>query len=246
MPTDRVTYPPLDVLKPVVGDVWIVDSGPLRAFGVPLPLRMTLIRLSGGDLWLHSPTRLTEDLAQALNGLGRVRHLVAPNLAHWTFAADWQSRYPDAMTWAAPGLRERAQVRRRGIRLDRDLAQSAPDEWAGEIEQVIVPGAGGFTEVDFFHVGSRTLVLTDLIVNLEAEKLPMLLRPAARLAGIVAPDGKAPIYLRLIIRAKREKATEAAHRLLDWAPDRVVFSHGRWFERDGTAALRRSLRWLVG
>lgn len=246
MPADRVTYPPLDVPKPVVDDVWIVDSGPLSAFGVPLPVRMTVIRLSNGDLWLHSPTRITEDLAQALDGLGRVRHLVAPNLAHWTFAADWQSRYPGAVTWASPGLRERVQVRRRGIRLDRDLDQSAPGEWAGEIEQVILPGAGGFREVDFFHVGSRTLVLTDLVVNLEAEKLPMLLRPAAWLAGIVAPNGKAPIYLRLIIRAKREKAAEAANKLLSWTPERVVFSHGRWFERDGAVALRRSLHWLVG
>jgi hypothetical protein len=38
------TYPPLDTLKPVAPDVWIVD-GPLIRFGVQFPTRMTIIRI---------------------------------------------------------------------------------------------------------------------------------------------------------------------------------------------------------
>src|SRR5215212_533607 len=30
------TYPPLDVLKPVADGLWVVDSGPLRVFGLTL------------------------------------------------------------------------------------------------------------------------------------------------------------------------------------------------------------------
>jgi hypothetical protein len=71
------------------------------------------------------------------------------------------------------------------------------------------------------------------------------MRTFARLTGVLAPDGKAPIYLRLIIRTKRQEAAQAASRMLAWAPERVIFAHGRWFERDGTAALRRSLAWLI-
>jgi hypothetical protein len=33
--------------------------------------------------------------------------------------------------------------------------------------------------------------------------------------------------------------------MVAFAPERVIFSHGRWFERDGTAALKRALSWLV-
>ncbi len=29
-------------------------------------------------------------------------------------------------------------------------------------------------------------------------------------------------------------------------PDRVVFTHGQWFNRDATSQLRRSLSWLLG
>ena len=48
---DPSTYPPLDTLKPVADGVWIVDSGPLRVFGgIPLPVRMAVVRLRGGEV----------------------------------------------------------------------------------------------------------------------------------------------------------------------------------------------------
>ena len=150
------------------------------------------------------------------------------------------------MTWAAPGLRHRTQVKKSGLRIDHDLGTDAPPDWGDDIEQVVVPGAAGFREVDFFHKPSRTLVLTDLVVNVEAEKMPVPMRLFARLSGVTAPHGKAPLYLRMIIRGRREDAAKAATRMLAWAPERVLFSHGRWFDRDGTAALRRSLAWLTG
>jgi hypothetical protein len=245
-PSSPVTYPPLDVPKPVADDVWIVDSGPLRASGRSLPVRMTVIRLANGDLWLHSPTPYGDNLHAELERYGRIRHLVSPNMAHWMFVRDWQARCPDAVTWAAPRVRERRQVKKSGVRLDRDLGDAPPPDWADEMEQVVVPGGAGFREIDFFHKPSRTLVLTDLVVNLEAEKMPLLMRPLARLVGVLAPDGKAPIYLRLVIRARRREAADAATRMLAWNPERVIFSHGRWFDRDATAALSRSFAWLLG
>jgi hypothetical protein len=242
---DPSTYPPLDVPKKVAEGVWIVDSGPLRIMGAPLPVRMTVVRLANGELWLHSPTRYDDSLRRELEHHGRIRHLVAPDIAHWTFLQEWQQRCPDAVTWAAPGLRERAQVKKSGVRLDRDLGDAPAPEWRTDMEQVVVPGVG-FAEVAFFHKPSRTLILTDIVQNLEPEKLPTIMRQVARLNGVLAPNGKAPIYLRLVLRAKRSAAAAAVERMLAWNPERVIFSHGRWFERDGAAALRRSFAWLVG
>jgi hypothetical protein len=238
------TYPPVDVLKPVAEGVWIVDSGPLTAYGLVLPIRMTVVRLSSGDLWLHSPTRFDGELKREMEKIGAIRHLVAPDIAHWKYLAEWQRACPDATAWAAPGLRERAQVKQSPVRLARDLGEDAPPEWAADMDQVVVPGGFGFSEIDFFHKPSRTLVLTDLIVNLEPQKLPPLGRAAAALAGVLAPDGKAPLYLRLILRMRGEEAARAAARMVAWAPERVIFSHGSWFERDGTAQLRRAFAWL--
>jgi hypothetical protein len=241
----NATYPPLDVLKPVAEGVWIVDSGPMRVLGMPLPVRMTVIRLAGGDMLLHSPTRFDPNLRREIERQGRIHHLVAPNVAHWSFLAAWQQHCPEATNWAAPQLRRRAQVRRSGVRLDRDLGDAPPEAWAGEIDQITVPGGGGFREVAFFHRPTRTLVLTDLVQNLEAAKLPRLVRPLARLARVLAPGGRAPVYLRLVVRLKRRAASEAARRLVELAPERVIFAHGSWFDRDAQAALRRSLAWLL-
>lgn len=238
-------YPPLDVLKPVADNVWIVDSAPLKLMGLVMPVRMTVVRLGSGDLWLHSPTRFDDALKAAIEDLGPIRHLVAPNSAHWTFLKDWQQHCRDATTWAAPNLRRRVQVKKSGVRLDRDIDDQTPQAWGGEIEHIVIPGGGGFREVAFFHRPTRTLILTDLIVNLEPEKLPPASRTFAKLTGTLAPDGRAPAYLRLVVLVRRKEAAEAAARVLAFAPERVIFTHGRWFERDGTAALKRSLAWLL-
>ncbi|MDF2972150.1 MAG: hypothetical protein K0R61_2600 [Microvirga sp.] len=246
MPEQDVTYPPLDVLKPVAENLWIVDSGPQEAMGLSLPVRMTVIRLSNGDVWLHSPTRYNAELRREIETLGPIRHLVAPSIAHWTHLKGWQGGCPAAKTSAAPNLRTRPQVRKAGIRLDRDLTGSPPDDWGGEIEHIVIPGGAGFREVAFFHRPTRTLILTDLIQNLEPEKLSLGTRLFARLTGVDAPNGKAPAYLRFVVRLRQKEAKQAVSQLIAWNPERVVFSHGRWFDRDGTASLERAFAWLLG
>ena len=242
---DGVGYPPLDVPKQVANDVYVVDSLLPGLVGRLAGARMTIIRLEDGGLLLHSPVRFSTGLLRAVQRLGPVRHLVAPSFAHWMFVQDWQRACPAAATWAAPGLRERLQVRMSGVRLDHDLPDHAPDAWGEGIEVVMVRGGLGFHEAALFHQPSRTLVLTDLVLNLEAGKTPALMRPVAHLLGVVAPGGMPPIYLRALIKLRLRSAAEGARRLLALRPERVIFAHGRWFERDGTAALRHSLRWLV-
>jgi hypothetical protein len=241
----QVAYPPLDTPKPVAEGVFIVDSLLPNALGAVIATRMTVLRLPDGGLLLHSPTRYSRALRAELEAIGPIRHLVAPNIAHWTFMKDWQDALPDAVTWAAPGLRDRAQVRRSGLRLDHDLEDTAPEAWGGGIEIVAVPGGGGFREITLFHEPTRTLVLTDIVMNLEAPKVPLPIRPLVWLFGSLAPDGMPPPYLRALVRWRHAEAANAAERLIGLGPDRVIFSHGRWFEGDAMPALRRSLRWLL-
>ncbi|WP_206542662.1 DUF4336 domain-containing protein [Sphingomonas endophytica] len=234
------SYPPLDVLKPFAEDVWIVDSGPMIASGLSLPIRMTVVRLSGRALLLHSPTPFTPALAAALSELGTVTHLVAPNIAHWTRIAGWQRACPDAIVWGAPGLAERAQVKRGDLRVDRDLSADAPPEWADTIEQGAITGAAGFSEIWFFHRPSRTLILTDIVQQMEPERLPPLTALIARLSG--GAKGTTPRYLRPVLRLGAGMRDTFAH-LVALAPERVVFAHGTPFTADATARLRDALAW---
>jgi len=70
-------YEPTNIYKPLAPDVGVVD-GPfeyLTVGGIRLPLpfttRMTVVRLSNGDLFLHSPIKFDERLAMELQGLGK-------------------------------------------------------------------------------------------------------------------------------------------------------------------------------
>lgn len=238
----RTTYPPLDVPKPIADGIWIVDSGPMTAMGLSLPIRMTIVRLPNGDLLLHSPTPFSADLAKTVEAIGPVRHLVAPNIAHWTFLSAWQRAYPDATTWGAPGLRDRAQVRASNVRIDVDLGDAPPDVWSDTIDQGVVTGGAGFAEVWFFHRPTRTLLLVDLIENLEPEKLPLVERLLMQAAA--ATRGTTARYLRLPVRLGGKDARQAIRSIVDLKPDRVIFAHGRTFDRDGAARLRHGFAWM--
>jgi len=239
----RATYPPLDVPKPFAEDIWIVDSGPINAMGLKLPLRMTIVRLGNGDLLLHSPTPFSPEVAKAVEALGRVRHLVAPNVAHWTFLADWQRAYPDATTWAAPGLRDRAQVRASSVRFDAELGGTPPADWNDTLDQGIVPGGAGFNEVWFFHRQTRTLILVDLVENLDPDKLSPISRMLMQASA--ATDGTTARYLRIPVRMGGADGKAAVRSIVALEPKRVIFAHGRPFGSDGAVQLKRAFKWLV-
>jgi hypothetical protein len=206
---------------------------------------MTILRLASGELLLYSPVQFSEELKRSVGKLGPVRHLIAPSIGHWMFVQDWQRACPEAKTWAVSGLRDRSQVRASGLRIDEELGSVPPDVWVDELDQVLIRGAV-FAEVALFHKATRTLLISDLVLNLEPDKLPVPARAVGSLLGVLAPNGRAPVYLRILLRINRREASQAAARLVAFAPERVIFAHGRWFDRNATARLRRSLDWLLG
>jgi hypothetical protein len=229
----------------VAPDVWIVDGPEVRFYRMAFPTRMVVVRLTNGDLWLHSPVGHTQWLARDLEVQGPIRHLVAPNWIHYAGIPGWQAAYPGALTWAAPGVRERAAKMGVKIRWDRDLGETAPGDWAGQIEQIVVPGSRMHREVVFFHRASRTLILTDLIENFEPGRVGFWQRPLLRLAGVLDPDGRAPVDMRMSFRRGRNSLSAAVERMIGWAPERVILAHGRWYDRDGVGELRRAFRWAM-
>lgn len=238
-------YEPIDVLKPVAKDIWIVD-GPRIGFGVgpfefPFTTRMTVVRLRNGDLILHSPVALTPALRSAIELLGPVRFLVAPNSLHYWWLPDWKADFPSAEVLAVRGLQERAK---RPIAVDR-LLVGRGSPWPAEIDLLVVRG-DALTEAVLFHRASRTLILTDLIENFEPGRIHnWFLRLLVRLAGAVDPDGKAPLDMRLSFFRRRKALRLAVRQMLAWQPERVMIAHGRWYDKDGTAELSRAFRWVL-
>jgi hypothetical protein len=248
--TATALYEPINTLKPVAPELWLVD-GPIVRMAAPLgtsapfPTRMTLVRLPDGGLWCHSPIEPDAGLFDAVDALGPVRHLVSPNKLHYAHIAAWKRRYPQAIAWASPGVRERAARQRIEVAFDAELEDVPPPAWAGTLDQLRFNGSRAIEEVVFLHRPSATLVLADLIENFEADRLDTPMRWIARLGGVLAPDGKMPLDMRLTYLGHKAEARACLERMLAWRPRRILLAHGRCFMQDGEAELRRAFAWLV-
>jgi hypothetical protein len=247
-PSDaRLTYPPLNTLKSVADDIWIVD-GPVIRFGpgifrMPFPTRMTVIRLEGGSLFIHSPTSLDAKLTSEITAIGTPRWIVAPNRLHYWFVPQWRTAFPSADIYLAPRVREQAggRIDFPGKPLDRDSGYP----WDTQIETLLVAGSY-MTEADFFHRASRTLILTDLIENFEPDRLASWLQRALTwLGGVQDPHGSMPRDMRITFATRKADVAAAVRRMIAWDPERIILAHGRWYERDGRAQLIRAFGWLL-
>jgi hypothetical protein len=110
------------------------------------------------------------------------------------------------------------------------------------MDQLRFRGSKTMEEFVFFHRASRTLVLTDLIENFEAGKLPGILRCMGRLGGVLDPDGKTPLDLRMTFSKSAARTSLAS--MLAWHPQRVILAHGRCYLADAQSELKRAFRWL--
>ncbi len=241
-------YEPINILKQVGEDIWLVD-GPIvqmSMYGVklPFPTRMTIVKLSNDELWCHSPTELTPELKAQIDSLGPVRHLISPNKIHYTHINAWAKAYPDAIAWASPGVRERAAQQKIEVSFNADLGNDPPLHWKEDLDQLIFRGSRFMDEIVFFHRNSATLILTDLIENFELDKVGKRFGWLMKFVGITDPDGKTALDLRMTFWGRKEQSRSCLKRILQWNPEKVILAHGRWYENNGATELRRAFRWL--
>jgi len=224
-------------LRQIADDLWIADR-PQSFFGLPVGARMTVIRLCGGRLLLHSPVRLDAELRRQLDALGEVRFAVAPNRVHHLYAGEVASAYPAARLWIGPGL----ETKRPDLVHEAILGDVAPEEWRGEVDQVFCAGRPYENEIAFFHRASRTLLLCDLAFNFGPSAAPLTrwLMRAIRSYGRLTPTKLDPLLIR-----DRAAARASLERILEWDFDRVIVAHGDVQETGGKALLRDGYAWLL-
>jgi len=222
-------------MEPIADGVW-TEARRLRFAGVETGTRMTVVRLSDGGLFVHSPISLRGGTREAVDTLGPVKAVVAPSLFHHLSVGAWIQAYPDAIVCACPGL----ERKRRDLAWQRVLGDEPEKEWRGEIDQVFFGARSLENEVVFFHRASRTLICADMIFNL-AHHPSRFTRIVAFLLGNRKPG--ATLVERVLIR-NRPAARAQVDRMLAWKPDRIVLAHGDLVEADGREVLRRAYAWL--
>lgn len=223
-------------------NLWVARGPDIRWFTMPFPTRMVIMRLADGSLVLHSPIELTNKLQAAVEDLGQPRYLVSPNKLHHMFWAQWQITYPEALSYAPPGL----AVKRPDLTFAGELGDTPEPEWAEEIDQLVFKGSHLMEEVVFFHKPSRTVIFGDMVENFDPESLSLVHRGVARLGHVLAPEGQTPLDFRQTFKGGRDQALESYRRLLAWQPTGVIMCHGVPVFEQAEQFIEHAFEWLDG
>ena len=224
-------------LRPLAPDLFVADQA-LSFLGLPLGTRMSVVRLPGAKLFVHSPIAHSSALAAELTALGSPAHFVAPNRFHHLYVGPWKAAYPTARVHAAPAL----AAKRPDLAIDATLDGAGHPDWASVLDQVLLEGMPMLNEVVFFHRPSATLLSSDLVFNIGSGQSP-LLRLAFRALGQLGRPSTT--FLERVLVRDREAFRRSLARILAWPIGRIVLAHGDVFEGDGRAALREAYHWLL-
>ncbi|KDO72681.1 hypothetical protein CISIN_1g012903mg [Citrus sinensis] len=160
----------------VKGRIWLFEQEQALGFSsVSTNIRMTVIKLKSGGLWVHAPIAPTKECIQLVKELAApVEYIILPTFAyeHKIFVGPFSRKFPRAQIWVAPRQWSWPLnlplaffgIFRAKTLIDEDL--STP--WADEIEQKVLSspevGIGPYVEVAFYHKPSRTLLVTDAVI----------------------------------------------------------------------------------
>ncbi|KAK4733700.1 hypothetical protein R3W88_007961 [Solanum pinnatisectum] len=156
--------------------IWLFEQEQALGFSsVSTNIRMTVIKLKSGELWVHAPIAPTKECIQLVKELGYpVKYIVLPTFAyeHKIFVGPFSRKFPKAQVWVAPRqwswplnlpLEFFGIFRAKALK---DADMSTP--WADDIEQKVLSspevGIGPYVEVAFYHKKSRTLLVTDAVI----------------------------------------------------------------------------------
>ena len=216
--------------------LWVHED--VMALGpLDLPLRMTIVKLAGGGLWVHSPTAISEELKQSVDALGSVAYLVAPNNAHHLWLLEWRDAYPDAKLCVATGVPKKLPALGACDLLD----DAAPSPWSADLDQASMRGVPFFDENVFLHRASRSLIVTDFVANARGRKYRGMGRVLAKL--LLEPIGFKDIHtappLKFPFVIKDRRAFRGfVDKVASWDFERIIVTHGDIIEDMPTATLR--------
>jgi Domain of unknown function (DUF4336) len=233
------------MLREIDRDIWVAEQ-PLRYFGLSVGTRMTVVRLANQELAVISPIEINEILVQHLNELGTVQHIIAPNLYHYLFAANFKTLYPKALFWAAPGL----SAKKPDLSIERTIKTDGHMIWDG-LESIFFAGFRtlGFSGFDalnecvFLHAASRTLILTDTAFYFD-DSFPPLTQFAARILG--GYQSLSPSLLERLATTDKKQVRKSVEQVLRWDFDRVIMAHGSIVEQYGKEQFKQGYEKFLG
>ncbi len=203
-------------------DVFVVDDVLTMGPGVRLTIRSTILRHEG-RLAILSPVRFDDALTAAINALGVVEWLIAPNLYHHLFLARAKTLWPSARIAAPRGLEKKQPT----LSIDHWLEDGSP--WPALMQTQPIAGVPLIGEHVVMHTASKSLIVTDLLFHvLEAPNFAtwMMLNVVSGTLGRCAPSRMWRWLCK--DKAARDASLDA---VLQWPIERLIPAHGLIVER---------------
>ncbi|MDX2081367.1 MAG: hypothetical protein SFU53_11340 [Terrimicrobiaceae bacterium] len=217
----------------VAPGVWIAGF-PLRRMGAEMRRNVTVLLLSDGRTVIHSTAPFSDEHIAAIRSLGQPGWIVEGSIRHDTYAAEGRAAFPELPYLAPTGFSKE-------LEFPTGELLPAPGEWDGELDVLHIEGASSMGEYVFFHRGSRTLVVCDLLFNFALHE-PLWTELLIRAASI--GDAHTPGMSRLFKMSVDDLRAFGAsmRRVLELNFDRVIVGHGDVIASGGKEALRTALR----
>lgn len=205
---------------------------PITEAGLRYMSTMTIIKLNGGGLWVHSPAEPKEELIEEMHSLGSVRFLVTPNNIHTNWSVQTKKFFPDAIHCAS----SRLMNKRSDLSIDIELNKV---KWPTDIDQVFIKGIGILDETVFLHKPSGSLIVTDLCYNWDARDINWIWRGYLNLVSGWKPLSSMNVFLDNV---DDEKALQSSlKQVLDWDFDQVHLCHTRPVLKGGKELFKENL-----
>ncbi len=217
-------------------DVWLSDS-PVSIVGMQLTATMAVLRLRGDALLLWSPVELTDARRAAVEALGNVEHLYAPNLFHHLWLGDWAAAFPSARVHGPPGLVEK----RRELKVDRVHGSTPEPAFEGVVDEVPIEGFR-LRETAILHRPSSTLFVADL-VHAIGRPTHGWTRFYARAMGFYDRIAISRM-IRWTAFADRVAARRSVDAVLALPAERVVVGHGAPITEGARESIAAAYSWL--
>ncbi|MGI8820749.1 MAG: hypothetical protein ACR2ID_07785 [Chthoniobacterales bacterium] len=218
-------------MQQLAPNLWLVRY-PLRLLGLEIGRNVTVVRLTSGELVIHSSAPFTESDVQEIAALGEPRWLLDVTRFHDSYARAGRAAFPRISYLAPENFPARAKLQMAAL-------EPAPQEWGRELQLQRIDGMPGVQEHAVFHAPSRTLVVGDLLFHFgpcASWWTKFIVHSVLRL-----PHGCGMSrFFRLMIR-DRTAFRNSLERIMQWDFDRVVVGHGDVIETGGKPRLREVL-----
>jgi len=169
----------------VPGKIWTLDQK-FGILNVQVPVRMTVVKLSTGGLFVYDPIAATPECVSFVRELekehGPVKHIVLGSVAieHKVYAGVFAQKFKDAQVWLQDGqysFPNDLPASFLGFPAGRTNSMptkksDAPAEWNDfEFETLgpVISRDGAFGETVFFHKDTNTLLCTDTVLEVTEE-----------------------------------------------------------------------------